>query len=319
MIGIPNTGNICFIINIIQILYNISDFREYITSKKLKINNKIYIDLVNKLKNLFIYLHKKDNNLHKYITEFCNSLTELESKDPIVSNFTNFKIHNDSSEFLIYIMNIFDDFSELNYVMEIENKQDKKYFKLIKKKNIINKLFLIHQAKQIKCINCNYLYPLNFENKICIWRLNISQTFINNLLDAIRYDSMTKNIDDYNCSKCKTISKIKERTILSKVNNILIIQLLRFNNNGTRINKDIIIPLKLNLDKFTYKLKNKNYKLHSICCHISNHHSSGHYISIIKCKNKWIICDDNNLINIDKNDVKAIINKNGYLLVYHKI
>ena len=153
MIGIPNTGNICFIINIIQILYNISDFREYITSKKLKINNKIYIDLVNKLKNLFIYLHKKDNNLHKYITEFCNSLTELESKDPIVSNFTNFKIHNDSSEFLIYIMNIFDDFSELNYVMEIENKQDKKYFEFIKKKNIINKLFLIHHTKQIKCIN----------------------------------------------------------------------------------------------------------------------------------------------------------------------
>lgn len=318
MIGIPNIGNICFISSIIQILYYIPEFRSYVISKDFKINNEDYVDFFSKLQNIFIKLNEEED-ITESIVEFCNSLKELNKVDVMVENFTNFNIHNDSSEFLIYIFDKLDDYSVMDYKIESNSKADKIYFDSIKNKNIINKLFKIQQLKQIKCMNCSYLYPLNFNNYLEIWQLNISQYFINNLFDAIKFDSMTKNMDDYNCEKCKTISQVKERTILSKLNDIFIIQLLRFNNDGSKINKDIIIPFQLNLDKFSFQLKNKNYKLSSVCCHISNNQLFGHYFSIVNLNNKWIIFDDNNVKEITNNDAKSIINRNGYLLIYHKI
>ena len=318
MIGIPNIGNTCFINSLLQCLFNDDKFRKYILSNKFKYKISKYDTIFVALKKIFIQLYEQDE-VRNEMEVFCKELQVLGKEDIIAENISNFNIHNDASELLVYLLDILNDHSQLNYETPIKNKSEKIFFKNIKNKSIVSNLFKIQQLKQLQCQSCSNLYPLNFNNNINIWQLNISQHFINSLFDAIKYDSMTKIINSYNCEKCKETVEVKERTILSILPPTLIIQLLRFENNGSKITKNILIPFIISLDKFSYKLKNQIYELNSVCCHISSNHLFGHYFSIVKSDEKWFILDDNSVNEAEEEHVKNIILQHGYIFFYHKI
>ncbi len=60
-------------------------------------------------------------------------------------------------------------------------------------------------------------------------------------------------------------------------------------------------------------MEKSKYSIFSIVIHCGKNIQAGHYVSIIKRKDKWYICDDDEIEEINKNE---ILSKNAYLLFY---
>jgi ubiquitin C-terminal hydrolase len=336
MKGIPNIGNTCFINSIFQLLNNIDDLRKYILSnnyntslydyfnknkKELPQNYESYKELLLNLQKIFIALNSDDYEVSKFVQLFCSNLKQLAIEgDYIADNISDFSIHNDAEEFLSFILDKIEDYSIDNDFKVIKNTVANINLKnTYQNKNIIINSFKIQQITQYKCMTCNNLTKLNYNNYLNKIQLSISKSFINSLDNALSYYTSTDEIDEYNCEKCKKIGISKTRTLLSVLPKYIIIQLLRFKNNGNKITKSIDIPLSINLDKYSYKNKELNYELQSASCHLNFSTSVGHYISITKNHNKWYIQDDEHIKEIEKDKAFEQIKTTGYILIFKKI
>ena len=121
----------------------------------------------------------------------------------------------------------------------------------------------------------------------------------------------------YNDKTCKYETASKEIKFWS-LPNVLIIDLKRFTNNSTKINKLIHVPLE-NLDLQTYiNGYNKDtyiYNLFGIC----NHHGGcfgGHYTAYVKnANNNWYEFNDTNISLLNPN---KIITNNAYCFFFKK-
>ena len=60
-------------------------------------------------------------------------------------------------------------------------------------------------------------------------------------------------------------------------------------------------------------MEKSKYSIFSIVIHCGKNIQAGHYVSIIKRKEKWYMCDDDEVEEMSENDVET---KNAYLLFY---
>jgi hypothetical protein len=90
---------------------------------------------------------------------------------------------------------------------------------------------------------------------------------------------------------------------------VLILSLKRFKYNENmnfKLKQLITFPL----DDF--KLKDKTYNLFGVVYHYGGI-NSGHYVCAIRKENKWILCDDNRVYEIEP---KRVMSSNAYILFY---
>ena len=328
MNGILNIGNTCFINSSLQILFNIKSLRDYILSdsynqsileyynknkKNLDKNYELYKNLLINIKNIFISLNS-GINITENIKSLCVNLKKLSEIDFIASNISNFSIHNDAEEFLSFILDKIEDYTIDNNFLKIETFKNQ-----YKNNNFIISNFKIQQITQYKCLSCNNLTKLNFNNYLNKLQLSIKQKNIHSLEDALLNYTTTHLMDDYKCEKCNRKSKAKERTLIINLPNYIIIQLLRFDNNGMKIKKNIKIPFYINMNKYSHKIQNTQFELESVNCHIDFNMYAGHYISYVKRKNQWFITDDDNIKKISNEMIERNIENLGYFFVYKKI
>lgn len=327
MIGIENIGNSCFINSGIQLLYNTDIFKEYITDKQfvtdIIINNnetdekrKLYKRVLLEFQELLLNMDKKNTASIKSnvinIALILQKLTKLD--DFLASNISNLSIHNDVEEFINFLFDKIEDYTEISSLELLSTNQF--YEKFFKKKTIINKCFKIQQATQQKCLNCGYLSKLNFNNYVNKLELSISENSINSISESLNYYCKTRIMNDYHCDKCKQVSKAKERTILSILPEYIIIQLLRFNNDGSKNTKPINIDTIIDFTNNTYNHKPSKYILITVSCHIEFGINCGHYITFVNKDNSWYRIDDDSVAITNKFD---ILTKNCYLLLYKKM
>jgi ubiquitin C-terminal hydrolase len=331
MKGIPNIGNTCFINSSLQIINNIDDLRQYILSnnyntslfeffnknkRNLPENYELYKHLLLNFQKIIFSLNS-DENISKYIEILCKNLKDLADKgDYIASNICDLSIHNDAEEFLTFILDKIEDFTIDNNFKNNKNINFKNFYK---NNNIIINSVKIQQITQYKCLNCNNLTKLNYNNYLNKIQLSISKNNIRSFEDALNNYTLTNEMNDYTCENCKHSGKAKERTLISSLSKYIIIQLLRFRNDGSKINKSIDIPLVINLDKYSHKLKNTDYKLQSINCHIDFNMNTGHYISITNEDNQWYLQNDEQIKKINNTFVLEQIKTKGYFFIYKRI
>ena len=116
--------------------------------------------------------------------------------------------------------------------------------------------------------------------------------------------------DPLSCRKCGGPQNFFKNYEINKLPHVLILALKRFKYNENmnfKLKQLITYPI----DDF--KLKDKTYNLFGVVYHYGGI-NSGHYVCAVRNKeNKWILCDDNVLKEID---VKKVMTSNAYILVY---
>lgn len=320
-----NVGNTCYFNTGIQCLLNCPGFLDI-----FKDDHKG--DLFASLKR-FVSIVSNDNHEKATINNELKSL--LKTSQSVFKGKLNVLAQNDLCEFILLL------FDSLNEGMKNEsltndtirdicdNKETNKFdiicmqhwIRNIKTEyNTLNKNTSFLHISQIKCqcskTHNNYEFNNNFQLDI---------QYSDNLYDCIRLfmRSVYLNCNDkddtieWKCDVCNKQERSKRVNVFWKLPKILIIFLKRFILTGSgfvKLNKTIDIPLELDMNKYALREGiDFTYSLKSVGCHIGRI-NFGHYYSVLKKENEWVLVDDDNRKVIE--NVKDYIDNSGYMLIY---
>jgi len=296
MEGLANLGATCAINSLIQILYRIEVFKNFILN-----SNTNEGTITNELKDLFEVFNKhKSISPNRFINNFYNIFKDIFNKYEQIDICELFlfliqKIHDETAISITInepILNLND---EHNYKIAFYN--DFKY-------SNIYKLFQGSYIHIIKCLNCNHIKK-TFEPFILISldidaNATIHELFNKHFLTEIR------NTDDWKCDNCNNNCQYAKTKRIWKYPDILIISLNRF-KDIIRKNMDIV-KINKNLEL------QRNYNLQAI----GFHHGSlqgGHYNALCKSNDNYNLYDDTIVNNIPNIDI-LLNNNNSYLICY---
>ena len=199
---------------------------------------------------------------------------------------------------------------------------------LNKNHSVIIDIFTGLYFSEVVCENCNN-HTFKFDP------FNIINLSINNVADNSSLEEcLEKNflcseklIDDnkYYCEKCKEKFNATKKILLWHSPDRLIIQMKRFTNSLSKINKNINYPLtdlnmKRYFSKYNISESEKLYDLYAVIHHYGSF-SGGHYVAYTKnpINNEWYLFDDTNVLHINNDLIKdRIVSNDAYVLFYKK-
>lgn len=282
MKGFNNIGNTCYLNAGLQLLIQNIELCKLI----LNYSNKSII--LNKISKIILEYYDSSNN---------NSINPCEIKNIVQdrNNIFNGFNQQDSTEFIIFLLNIIDE--EIKKIncnsKEIEN------------------IFGINLNVKIKCnfINCIEVSKIKETNFFLFLNITDKCNTLDDCYNEFKSINILNNNNQYFCDKCNTKRDASKRYKIIDWSNYLLINLKRFNQNGMKLIKEtklIEIPM----------IWKYNMELIGAIIH-SGSISSGHYVYIGKKENKWYLFNDNQINEIFDYDIKNKISS-AYLLIYKK-
>jgi ubiquitin C-terminal hydrolase len=199
---------------------------------------------------------------------------------------------------------------------------------LEKSHSMINDLFSGIYYSEIECQSCKTKSPKFEEFKILSLELpqNKFDTTLEKCLDQFTTPQKLSGSDKYLCEVCNSKQEAIKKMNLWDSPEILVIQLKRFVNDGSRSMKlDTRVNFPIESFKLTgsyseYNPKNYEYELYGLVKH-SGSLGGGHYVAL--CKNamngKWYEFDDDDVVHIPNDKLEnEIITRGSYILFYRK-
>lgn len=153
--------------------------------------------------------------------------------------------------------------------------------------------------------------------------LDIADSSISNLTDALRHFTKTETLDENNmvdCRKCQERQIVTKGLRLATAPTILVCHLKRFAWNmygqQIRLSKDVSFPLQLDIDKCMSKANRSTpppYQLVGVLVHAGRSCDSGHYYSFVRSGDRWYKCNDATVTEVD---VDVVLKQKAYMLIY---
>lgn len=284
--GFTNLGNTCYINSTLFILSHIDIINSYI------INKNIDNSLLNEWKEIYKLFWDKNCIIspNKFINANRN-LFKIKNKDEFLDNE-----QCDSIEYFLYFIETLQ--QELN---------NDPFF---------NKIF------DIEC-NIKYLdekkQEIYFEKKQKHWilALNIPNKNTCSIEECIDYtfkDEFLSGDNAWYDEKEKIKKNVYIKSTINHTPNILILQIKRWNENGNKLRKVIMVGE--HLDILTEQDKKTSYELFGMINHHGSTNQGGHYYSTIKKNKKWYTFNDTTIQEINFSN---LINETIYCLFYKKL
>lgn len=323
--GLINFGNTCWLNSSIQcllksellILNNIDKYKNENTilcNEWTKLVEGVYEDnciispksffksiIKSSKKNGYMFDFYRQNDIHEFLNFFIDSLhEEIKHKVDISISGT---IKNDLDKMAYQAMTQWKTYFKNNY------------------SSIIN-LFYGQLVTHISAVKDKNIHSYNY-SPICIFSIPIPNTEKSNLYDCFDLFTKSQRLDGENKWKNdddKCYYDADKNLMIWKFPKILILHFKRFNNDGSKKENFIDIPIDIiDMTKYCigYDKFKSYYTLFGVCNHIGTHRS-GHYYSY--CKNinneEWYEFNDTNVKSIKK---ERIITKNAYVCFFKQI
>jgi ubiquitin C-terminal hydrolase len=169
----------------------------------------------------------------------------------------------------------------------------------------IHELFEGILTNEIKCLNC--------ENVTCrdesFFDLSVDVEHNTSISACLKNFSSSERLCQKNkfyCDTCCGLQEAEKRMKIKRAPNILALHLKRFKyeeklNRYVKLPYRVLYPTELRLSNMTDKAENPDrfYNLIAVTIHIGNGPYHGHYVTIVRGKNSWLMCDDENVEPID--------------------
>jgi len=335
IVGLRNRGNTCYLNTAIQCLSNLKLLTEYFLS------NNYIIDLNNRFNEL---KDKKTNQIiltkeyAKLIKAIWNSSSSIEPKTfhELIQHFDDrydgYDQHDTQESLGLILDHLHEGLLynvEIKYSGNIENKLDeimvesiKQWKKTMKDKySIIAELFFgqfINKVNSLEDHDKDKQLSKTFEMFSILTIPVYGRTLYDSFSKYFEKEILeSKYLDEKNNKSVNAYRQIK----LMKVPKYLIIVLKKYKNNLSKLNNSISFPIEdLNLSQYCegYDSIDCNLKLISIGCH-KGALNGGHYFSLCRHINdNWYKYDDDNVSEININNEKNDLFKDGYILIYEK-
>lgn len=285
--GFNNMGNTCYMNSALQIIVNSTVLTKVMLSNNFKSNK------------LNIY----KNFLQQYRTG--NSYSPKDVKDMVGGKDSKFLDYNqhDSHEFLINLMELLEDEFKNEYKVnniEILN---------IPLNNLMSTIFDTTVSSIIYSEETKEKSKTKIGERIL--SVPIPQKENVTLNDCLDYYTQIEKLtgdSKWRSEKNKKLVDAYKRLQLKSLPKYLLIQLKRFSffSYSNKNNTSIDIPINLDLQNTTYNLRGIIYHMGSV--------HGGHYVSIINHTDKWYLCDDASISEVNVNNY---LNK-GYTYFYVK-
>ncbi len=271
--NILNENNSCFLDSLLVAFFHFknkeifnlffnSEIKDFNNPKLKKMGNLIKKELFN----IYSFIHKSNHNENEeYI--YCSLFRKLLQYyyDIYIQLFPKNKILYNSND--NWIRKQIDIFELLNYLSIIFDFKSKKMTKIIDGQNKVYSNFIIeipvYELIGKKKLNINELFPSKTE----------------------RYELDDEN--KYRNSRGELISFYEKRREYIKTSSFIYFQIYRNMGSEEKIRTSIEYP-----EEIKIKENSKNLKIKSLMIHLGESVNSGHYITIIKRRNKWYIYND---------------------------
>ena len=313
LFGINNPNHMCYMISILQMLFSVKEFTEYILDNNFFFDNlkEIYgkkgkLEIITK-DYYFFYLNEilMSKNRVKNINNF---MYFFETKNKIGNMFTITR-QNDAGEFLEYFLNdLHNEFYRIeNYIHSKVRVKD-----IEKQESFISYYFQINNSITIKPPSQDQsteyvMIPKDIERdtqyKPNDYLLNIPIYKINkkiNLQDLINIELAPEIIHETASIEKNSIMKRK----ITSLPKYLIIRILRFKFKGADVDETIIkIPKSINIyDRY--------YDIISIVCY-GGSGSGGHYTTYSERNDEWYYFNDSSVTKTCLTDVFKDVSSSG--------
>jgi ubiquitin carboxyl-terminal hydrolase 36/42 len=299
-----NFGNTCYINSIVQVLMNTPEFTTALIPYTCKLT-QAFNDLCNtgnpEALRRFVkltYLGRGQHDMHEYLMTLLNLIHEtcVKQLQPTFQLQPQAVCHDRESK---SIRSLYHDM-----ILQGNGNYDSPVYRLITGQ--------FHSCT--RCSNCFNITD-TFES-FHVLELSLppqsqsSQLSINN---ALKHFIKTETIEQYQCDNCHEHTLAHKQLCLWRVPNILIINAKRINPDGSKDDRSIFAPDTIDINPYmSRKLNIVPYSLYAIAYHVGDR-SRGHCYSIIRHKDKWIVCDDMNI-----NSINTLPKDNQYLFFYRR-
>jgi len=235
--------------------------------------------------------HCLDSDIFKNVSSFIQNYktNKITSPEDILSIITDKNLfikgyQYDAHEFLIQFLDIIhEEMKKCLNNTSIINVFEYKFYTIFKNINRIDDIKIL-------------------ENKETILTLPFSKS----LNDSFTMFENKEFINNWESEKYKEYTKAEKHSTIYHWPKYLFIQINRYDSKFQKINDEMEIPLQYN-----------DYQLRGAVIH-HGFHNFGHYVCIMKLNDKYYLCDDERISEMNENFAIQMIKKAYLLLFIHK-
>uniref|UniRef100_A0A0N4ZYF5 Ubiquitin carboxyl-terminal hydrolase n=1 Tax=Parastrongyloides trichosuri TaxID=131310 RepID=A0A0N4ZYF5_PARTI len=333
--GLINFGNTCYCNSVIQALYFCQPFRERLLAYRQQ-NKKTGLhkdNLLSCLADLFHSIHNQKRRIGTIAPK--RFITRLKKENELFDNY----MQQDAHEFFNYLINALSESLSIDTKrVDKTNKNSHGKFnqnnygsinsKRYTSPNLIesftsdgtsgetNELTWVQDifqgtlTNETKCLNCETTSSKDedFLDLSVDIEPNVSITH------CLRVFSSTETLcgdQKYYCDNCCSKQEAQKRMRIKKLPKLLALHLKRFKyveslNRHTKLSYKVLFPMELRLFNISDDATNayRIYDLVSVVVHCGSTPNRGHYITLVKSQNFWLLFDDDIVDKIDESNLE---------------
>ncbi|CAJ0942853.1 unnamed protein product, partial [Mesorhabditis belari] len=327
--GLVNFGNTCYCNSVIQALYFCQPFREKVLQYKqqLKKSGNPKENLLTCLADLFHNIATQKRRVGTIAPK--RFITKLKKENELFDNY----MQQDAHEFLNYLLNtisetLIDEKKErppavkngtlrkshppptsVQETRERTRSDSQPGCSRVSESTWVQDIFQGTLTNETRCLNCESVSSKDED----FLDLSVDVEQNASITHCLRVFSNTETLcadQKYYCETCCSHQEAQKRMRIKKLPRMLALHLKRFKyvdqlSRNTKLSYRVLFPLELRLFNVSDDAVNGDrlYDLCAVVVHCGATPNRGHYITVVKSHNFWLLFDDD---IVDKIDVSAI-------------